>query len=101
MDFSAIDVLIAIPLIPLAPVLVTWYLPWESWISREISKSVLGPYFLYASFAAWHFKLTSWIVLAAFVLGAGLSTAAVIERVKKDRKDRNDPSRSEQNKAHR
>ena len=88
MDFSVIDVLIAIPLIPLAPVIVTWYLPWESWISREISKSVLGPYFLYASFAAWHFKLTWWIVLVAFVLGLGLSTAAVIERVKKDRHGR-------------
>ena len=83
MELSLIDVLIGLPLIPLAPVIVTWYLPWEKWIPRYVSKSVLGPYFLYASFAAWHFKVRWWIILLALALGASLSIAAVVQRVGK------------------
>jgi hypothetical protein len=38
-----VDVLIVIPLIPRAPVVITWWLPWESWIPKKIPQYVLGP----------------------------------------------------------
>ena len=34
---------IVIPLIPRAPVVITWWLPWESWIPKKIPQYVLGP----------------------------------------------------------
>jgi hypothetical protein len=71
---SNVDVLILIPLIPAAPVLVTWWLPWEVWLPKRIPKLFLGLYLLYAAFAAWHFKLPWWCVLVA----AGYGTVALI-----------------------
>jgi hypothetical protein len=49
---STLDVLILIPLIPAAPLVITWWLPWERWLSEEVPKYLLGPYLLYAAFAA-------------------------------------------------
>ena len=77
---SITDVLIAIPVLPLLPVLATWFLPWETWIPKEIPKFVLGPYFLYAAFAAWHFKFGFWTVSLAIVWGLVVSVAAIVEK---------------------
>lgn len=52
---SAADVIVAIPVQPLLPVIATWFLPWEDWIPKKVPKMILGSYLLYAAFAAWHF----------------------------------------------
>jgi len=62
---STVDVLIAVPLIPLFPVLATWWLPWERWLWSKVPKWILGPCLLYASFAAWHFDMPWWVCLVA------------------------------------
>jgi hypothetical protein len=81
---STLDVLILIPLIPVAPIVITWWLPWERWIPwGELPKSLLGPYVLYAAFAAWHFKWPWWSVGILVLAGTVLSVIAVIERAKK------------------
>ena len=81
MKWSVADVLVAIPVLPLIPVLVTWWLPWETWIPKKIPKFVLGPYFLYAAIAAWYFNLGFWPVFAAIVFGLGLSVVAIVEKL--------------------
>jgi len=64
-DWSVVDVLIVAPLIPLAPVLVTWWLPWERWIPwSKIPQFPLGLYFLYATYVAFHIYGCSWVVLS-------------------------------------
>ena len=79
---SALDLLIALPVIPAAPILVTWWLPWERWIPwGKLPKAVLGPYVLYLSFAAWHFHLAWWSVLLIVVIGTVLSVMAIVEKV--------------------
>jgi len=84
MAMSGTDTLILVPLMPLAPVLVTWWLPWEKWIPwGDIPKFFLGPYALYAAFVAWHFKLDRWAVAVAALIGTVLSVWAVIEKIKK------------------
>lgn len=80
MKASVTDVLIAIPVLPLLPVLATWFLPWEDWLPKKIPKTVLGPYFLYAAFAAWHFKFGFWPVLVAVLLGLVVSFMAIVEK---------------------
>ncbi len=80
---STSDVLILIPLVPLVPLFITWYLPWERWLLDEIPKSLLGPYLLYAAFAAWHFKLARWMVVVLALVGIVLSVIAVVEKTKK------------------
>jgi hypothetical protein len=80
MQVTFIDVLIAIPVLPLLPVLATWFLPWEDWLPKKIPTAVLGPYFLYAAFAAWHFKFGFWFVLAGVVLGIVVSILAIVEK---------------------
>lgn len=78
---SAVDVLILAPLIPLAPILITWWLPWERWIPwAKLPKAVLGPYVLYLSFAAWHFDFPKWLVVLTLVVGGILS---VVEKARK------------------
>jgi hypothetical protein len=80
---STVDVLILLPLIPLAPVLLTWWLPWEQWLFEKMPQKILnfsGPYFLYAAFAAWHFKLKIWAVLSAIVLAAFCFFAALVRK---------------------
>jgi hypothetical protein len=77
---STIDVLILVPLIPLAPVLITWWLPWERWLFKKVPQKILGPYLLYAAFAAWRFKWESWIV---FLIGAIGVVCCVVALVKK------------------
>jgi hypothetical protein len=82
MTMSTLDVLIVAPGIPLAPVVLTWWLPWERWIPwGKLPKGVLGPYALYVSFAAWHFRFYWWFVLATFLVGASLSIVAILEQI--------------------
>ena len=75
------DFLIAIPVIPLVPIFLTWWLPWERWIPwSKLSKLALGPYVLYAAFAAWHFHFSSWFVLIVIVTGGILTTQGAVEK---------------------
>ena len=77
---TTLDVLIAIPLVPLAPVFITWWLPWERWIPwGKLPKLALGPYALYAAFAAWHFHASAWLVLLVVVVGVILTVMGAVE----------------------
>ena len=77
---TTLDVLIAIPVIPLVPLFITWWLPWVRWIPwGKLPKLVLGPYVLYAGFAAWHFHFDDWFVLLVVVAGAVLTIIGAVE----------------------
>jgi len=77
---TTLDILIAIPLIPLVPIFITWWLPWERWIPwGKLPKLVLGPYVLYAGFAAWHFQASDWFVLIVIVVGVILTIMGAFE----------------------
>lgn len=77
---TTVDVLIAIPVIPLVPMFITWWLPWERWIPwGKLPKFVLGPHVLYAAFAAWHFHASAWFVLIMIVAGVVLTIAGGVE----------------------
>jgi len=76
-------VVIAIPLVPLAPVFITWWLPWERWIPWDkLPKVALGPYALYAAFAAWHFHTGSWFVMLLVVVGGILTIVGAVEKTR-------------------
>jgi hypothetical protein len=85
MSPKTVDVLIFIPLIPAIPVIITWYLPWERWIPRRIPKSILGPYLLYGTFAAWHFRMPTWFILLIGAGGVADSAMAVFNLWKRKR----------------
>ncbi len=76
---STVDVLIAIPLIPLLPVVATWWLPWENWLPSKIPKTILGPYLLYAGFAAWHFAMPWFVIWVVALWGVLLTGMAIIK----------------------
>jgi len=58
---------------------ITWWLPWERWIPwGKLPKIVLGPYVLYAGFAAWHFHASDWFVLIAIVAGVILTIMGAV-----------------------
>jgi hypothetical protein len=82
---STVDVLILIPLIPLTPVVITWWLPWESWIPKKVPKYVLGPYLLYAAFAAWHFKLDPFVVILLAIFGSVGLVSAFLDKASEPR----------------
>lgn len=84
LGWSTIDVLILIPLLPAAPLVILWWLPWDRLIPwDELPKSLLGPYFLYGAFAAWHFKWPFWLEAILVVVGAVLSIVTLMDRLKK------------------
>jgi len=85
---STVDVLIVIPLIPLAAfILITWRFP-LAWLPLDkIPKGYLAAYVLYVSFAAWHFDFPRWFVLPILLVGAALATAAIYERFKKRKRE--------------
>jgi len=86
MSMSTLDILVLIPLIPALPILVTPLYPWEYSIPWEkIPKAFLGPYIMYAAFAAAYFKFDPSIAIAAAVFGAALSIWAVVEKPKPER----------------
>ena len=75
---TALDIAILLPLIPLLPFVLTWWLPWERWIPwGKLPKTVLGPYWLYCALAAWHFHMPWWVVLITVILGVLVCAAAV------------------------
>lgn len=77
---TTVDVLIAIPLLPLFAICITSWLPWERWIPwGKLPKLVLGPYILYAGFAAWHFHFSNWFVLVVIVAGVILTVIGIVE----------------------
>jgi hypothetical protein len=87
---STQDILILVPLIPLAPFLIIWYLPWESWLWDRLPKrlrKLTGPYLIYGAFAAWHFKLHWWAILSPLVCGVVMSAWAVQEMIKAPQKN--------------
>jgi hypothetical protein len=73
--------LVLAPLIPLTPVVITWWLPWEDWIPKKVPKYVVGPYLFYVGFAFWYFKFDWFFVLCAGCLGMMASVAAAMERI--------------------
>jgi len=86
MKMSTVDVLIAIPLIPLLRVVVTWWLPWERWLPSKIPKSILGPYLLYACVAAWYFAMPWWVISAVALWGVILTGMAITQAFEKNKK---------------
>lgn len=65
------DIAVLIPLVPLSPFAVTWWLPWEKWIPwGKLPKQILGPYLLYVAFAGWYFKMDWWFVGLLLICGA-------------------------------
>jgi len=74
------DVLIAIPAIPFFALFITWWLPWESWISRSgLPKLILGPYLLYGAFAVWYFHFSPWFVVFVAIIGSGVTIVGAYE----------------------
>jgi len=82
---SAIDWLIVAPAVPVAPIFVTWWLPWETWIPwAKLPKALLGPYALYLFFVGCHFDEHLghlWYYIWLAIAGVFLSVTAVIEKV--------------------
>jgi hypothetical protein len=76
---NIVDVLVFVSVIPVIPVIATWFLPWELWIPRKIPKSIIGPYLLYCSFAAWHFNGGFWVVGIVAFLGIVVSVSAAFD----------------------
>jgi hypothetical protein len=84
MAVSTLDVLIAAPCVPLLPILITWWLPWERWIPwGKLPKIALGPYLLYASFVAWHFGLGRFSTMVVFLAGVVVSGFGISEIIDK------------------
>lgn len=74
----AIDIVILAPVIPLLPMVITWWLPWERWIPWDkVSLLFVGPYLLYCAFAAWHFHMEVGLMLATAITGAAACVIAV------------------------
>jgi hypothetical protein len=77
---TTVDILIAIPVIPLVPIFITWPLPWERWIPwGKLQKLVLGPYVLYSAFAAWHFHFSNWFVVIVTIAGGIVTVMGAVE----------------------
>jgi len=74
---KTLDVLIAIPVIPLVPLFITWW-RWIPW--GKLPKFVLGPYVLYAGFAAWHFHADGWFVVIVTAAGTIVTIIAAVEK---------------------
>jgi hypothetical protein len=73
MDFSLCDVLVLIPALPVIPIAITWWLPWDRWIDwREIPPVPLGIYLIYLAFAARHFHLSTWAWGLLAIAGAAV-----------------------------
>ena len=79
MSANIVDVLVFVSVIPAIPVMATWFLPWERWIPKKIPKSIIGPYLLYCSFAAWYFNGGLWTVGIVAFLGLVVSVSAAFE----------------------
>jgi hypothetical protein len=78
---SRTDVLVLIPVVPLFPVIATWWVPWEKWLPGKIPTLISGPYLFYAAFAAWYLKLGNVTVVLAIVIGALTTIAGIFEKI--------------------
>src|SRR4051812_47700176 len=78
---SMVDVLVLAPTIPAIAVFATWWLSWERWIPWIKLSHILGPYLIYAAFAAWYFGLPEVVVLIASCGGGVLTVIAVASAV--------------------
>jgi len=68
---TKVDIAVLIPVVPLFPFVVTWWLPWEKWIPwGKIPKQLGGPYLLYVAFASWYFKMDWWFTGLLMISGA-------------------------------
>jgi len=77
-NLTATDALVLVPLLPLAPLVLTWWLPWDRWIKFEdVPTRITGPYLLYCAFAAWYFRLPFWVIAVLLVSGIAFSVVAV------------------------
>ena len=80
------DILILVPVVPIFPLLVTWWLPWERWLPwYRIPKLFLGPYLMYGAFVAWHFTASIWASLVILAWGGIVCVLGVVELVRKDK----------------
>jgi hypothetical protein len=80
MPISLLDITILIPLAPLLLAVITWWHPSERGVLDTVPKHVLGPYLLFAAFAAWHFSFPWWTVLMVALIGVVLSVGATLEK---------------------
>ncbi len=85
---STTDWLILAPAIPVIPLFITWWLPWERWIPwAKLPKSVVGSYALYLFFVAYHFDSDHrywWLYYGWLaVVGIVVTVMAVVEKVKR------------------
>jgi hypothetical protein len=76
LHLTTLDVVILLPLFPLLPVVVTWWLPWERWLWKPLPRKIGGPYLLYCAFALWHFHARPWWILLVAIIGVGLCAMA-------------------------
>ena len=91
---SNLDWLIVAPAIPVAPIFVTWWLPWEKWIPwGRLPKAVLGPYALYLFFVGYHFDHLEhwWGYIWLAIAGVIVTVMAVRESIKKAAPDPDKP----------
>jgi hypothetical protein len=51
---TTVDFFLLLPLVPVIPILATWWLPWECWLWKHLPKGFLGAYLLYCSVVLWH-----------------------------------------------
>jgi len=78
---TTLDVLIAVSLIPLVLLVIAlWFDPVSRFPWHKIPELVLGPYVLYAAFAAWHFHASHSFVLVVTIVGVGLTIMGVVEK---------------------
>lgn len=83
---TVVDWLILAPVIPAAPIIITWWFPWEKWLWDKVPRKILALYLIYGTFVAWHFEL-HWSVVLGFgiwALFAVLSTFKESENKKQD-----------------
>ena len=85
---NAKDWIVLAPVIPLLPVIVTWWLPWEDWLPwGKIPKTISGPFLFYAAFVTYYFKAPAWVVGITIAWGLFECAVGIKERI--HRRDRN------------
>ncbi len=71
-----LDVLVFVSLVPVMPIIATWFLPWERSIPKFVSKKVIGPSNL--AVGAWYFGMSmSFDVVVILLWGIGVSAVAL------------------------
>ena len=68
-----------LPILPLFPIFITWWLPWERWLLLKVSIKIQASLCCYLAFVAWHFKLHWGFILLSALVGLALSIKALKE----------------------